>query len=573
MEEENPLAETRRRFPVFAMVLALSVVLNVTGIWWGLPADYGWAPDEIFPQRVLAGLDSQFAHGWYDRYPPVHYYILSLLYAPFRALNKAKVFDQTPASLDLVLYYLGRLLSVLMAAGCLVLVQRIGREILDRRAALFASLITALLVPFPYYAKTVNLDMPYLFWFLWSLYFFVRIVKTQRSKYYLLFALTAALSICTKDQAYGLYVLAPALVIWADRRAAAAAGERRPVAFFIFKAIFNTRSISMAAAGAVTFILAHNLVFNWSGFIRHIKMIVGPASQDYTMFPASVAGHLKLLMLTFSEIRFCLGWPLLIVCLLGLGLAVLERPKNFGLLLLALFGLSYYIFYIAVIRYNYVRFNLPLGILLAFFGGKALSALDGVRPPWRTVAKTAAVMALAYSFSLAASVDILMVKDSRYAVERWLHAHVPAGSSIGIVGLPNYLPRLDGYAWRCIRPRLSDLEGPAQPDYLMFITLYVRRFPADSMERRFFLDLDKTRPGYHLVYKYQTPLGWLPLRTKSAFSNLALINPEVHVYEKRRSVAGALNPGLTHINKSTDSVAILNALIRTLLLSIRYQQH
>jgi Dolichyl-phosphate-mannose-protein mannosyltransferase len=417
-----------------------------------------------------------------------------------------------------------------MAAGCLVLVYRIGREMLDRRAALFSTLITALLVPFPYYAKTANLEIPYLFWFLWSLYFFVRILKTQRTKYYLLFALTGVLSICTKDQAYGLYVLAPALVVWADHRAAKTDGAPRS----FLRALFGIRYIGAAAVAAGTFVLAHNLLFNWSGFVQHVKLILGPASQDFRMFPATILGQLKLLGLTFTEIRFCLGWPLFIVCLLGLGLALRERPARFNLLVLPFFGLSYYLFYIAIIGYNYDRFNLPLCIILSFFGGKALSELVGAAPPWPAVGRVAAVAAFAYSFSLAASVDILMVKDSRYNVERWLRRSVPPGASLGIVGLPNYLPRLEGYNWRYISPGLKKFADSEGPDFLMFTTSYAERFPEGSGEHRFFTDFQKIGLGYQLAYRYQTPLGWLPLHPPEKYSNLSMINPEVRVYEKRR---------------------------------------
>ncbi len=532
MQGDDRPAGAQRRFAALGCILALSAALNLAGIWWGLPASNDWAPDEIFPQQVLTGLESHFAHGWYDRYPPVHFYLLSLLYAPFLVLYRANILHPAPDAMNLLFYYIGRFLSVAMAAASLVLVFKIGREILDRRAALFAALITALIVPFPYYAKTANLDVPYLFWFLWSLYFFVKIVKTQQAKFYIFFALTAALSICTKDQAYGLYILAPALIVWADRRAAAADGRPRLHRPF-FRSLLRLKYVGMAASGAATFILAHNLLFNWSGFIQHVRLIVGPASQDYRMFPATAGGHLKLLGLTLNEIRFCLGWPILIICLAGLVLAIVERPKNFRLLVLALFGLSYYVFYIAVIRYNFDRFNLPIAILLSFFGGRAVAALDGFRPPWRVIARTAAGAAFVYSFSLAASVDILMVKDSRYAVERWLHAHVPQGTRIAAVGLPNYLPRLDGYAWRSIEPRLAALEGPVKPDYVVLNTRYSSLFADGSPERRFFEEFHDIGLGYRLAYRYQTPLGWLPLRTEGVRSNLALTNPEIEVYERR----------------------------------------
>ena len=250
------------------------------------------------------------------------------------------------------------------------------------------------------------------------------------------------------------------------------------------------------------------------------------------MFPGTISGQVRLLGLTMKEIGFCLGFPLLIVCLLGLGLALRQRSRNFNLLAMSLFGLSYYVFYIAVIGYNYDRFNLPVCVLLAFFGGKALSDLMALRPPWPTVAKAAAGLALVYSFSLAASVDILMVKDSRYHIEGWLQANVPSGTRVGFVGLPNYLPRLDGYARRPISPDLGEFERSALPEYVVLNVNHASRFPADSEEGRFFRGFPEAGPGYSLVYRYQAPLGRLPLRPSPAFSSLAQLNPEIEVYIK-----------------------------------------
>ena len=47
----------------FALVLAGTLVLNVVGIWWGMPSTQGWAPDEMLPQAVLDGM----AHWIFER--------------------------------------------------------------------------------------------------------------------------------------------------------------------------------------------------------------------------------------------------------------------------------------------------------------------------------------------------------------------------------------------------------------------------------------------------------------------------------------------------------------------------
>ena len=62
-----------------------------------------------------------------------------------------------------------------------------------------------------------NLDVPYLFWFALSFYFYANVVKRNRPGDLYGYAVAATLAICTKDQAYGLYLLPTlhiALLAW-----------------------------------------------------------------------------------------------------------------------------------------------------------------------------------------------------------------------------------------------------------------------------------------------------------------------------------------------------------------------
>ena len=63
------------------IVIAGSTALNVVGVWWGLPAL--WAGDEITPTSVLLSLSQHFTHGWFNRYPPVHFYLLTAVFSPW----------------------------------------------------------------------------------------------------------------------------------------------------------------------------------------------------------------------------------------------------------------------------------------------------------------------------------------------------------------------------------------------------------------------------------------------------------------------------------------------------------
>src|SRR5207249_4141022 len=101
-------------------VLALGLVLDVLGLRWGLPSEYGWAADEVLPQDVDAAVAQGFAHGWHSKYPPLHFALLAAVEAPAAALVRAMGGDA--ATVHDARMTAGRLLSVAMAAGVLVVV-------------------------------------------------------------------------------------------------------------------------------------------------------------------------------------------------------------------------------------------------------------------------------------------------------------------------------------------------------------------------------------------------------------------------------------------------------------------
>ena len=95
-----------------------------------------------------------------------------------------------------------------MALGIVWLAHRIALEQFGASAAALAAWLTLAILPLTYYAKTVNLDVPYVFWLTLSLLFFARLFNARpKPADFFLFTLFAVVAVCTKDQAYGFYVL------------------------------------------------------------------------------------------------------------------------------------------------------------------------------------------------------------------------------------------------------------------------------------------------------------------------------------------------------------------------------
>src|SRR5260370_26897307 len=100
-----------------------------------------------------------------------------------------------------------------------------------------------------------------MFWFSLSLIFYLRVLVGGTLSDFIWWGVTAALAVCTKDQAYGLYLLMPLPVIvemW--RRNEAIVG----------------RLVAAGSAAGVAFALSHNLLFNAPGFLPHLPPITRP---------------------------------------------------------------------------------------------------------------------------------------------------------------------------------------------------------------------------------------------------------------------------------------------------------
>ena len=493
--------EREQVWPAVRWILCASLVLNLIGIWWGLPGG-SWAPDELTPALVMGGAAERFAHGWFDRYPPFHFYVLTLAFSPLLVLEWLGRIDLASGTPYAILALIGRLVSVAAGAGILVAIYACGARSFGKRAGIFAAAMFSVVTPFVYYAKTSNLDVPYLFWFAVSLVFYLRLLEGLARRDFIGFAACATLAICTKDQAYGLYLLTPLAVVHRLWQANRDTGTTRPLA----RALFDARIGWAVAAAAVLFAAAHNLVFNASGFVAHVRFILGPASETYRDFEPSLAGRFALLRLTADITRAAWGWPMFLISGAGLVLALLTPACRRVTLWLALPVVSYYAGFVNVVLYNYDRFMLPVCLVLALFGGLAFDrwlSAERAGPSWRTAL---AGLAFAVTMLYAATVDLVMLRDSRYTVEQWLAARVGTNEVVGYVFPLQYYPRLQRFA--TVEVTSIRQLGEDHVSYYVLNADYARAERPDSDIGKLIAGLQNGDLGYSLVFRFRQPAPW-----------------------------------------------------------------
>ena len=491
-------------WPALPLIVLASLVLNGTALWWGLPVG-SWPPDELSPKDVAVAVSTHFSNGWYQRYPPFHFYVLAVAHAPMWLLERAGMLEPDGLPGDTLRSVVGRLVSLCAGAGTLWLLFLCGLRLVGSRAALMAVVQFALVAPFVYYSKTANLDVPYLFWFALAFWYLLRFLDSVRLSDVLGYAAAATLSICTKDQAYGLFALPSLLIahrLWQSHR-----DERHSLPWL--RALVDRRLLIGVMFAMAIFAAAHNLLFNMRGFMAHVDIILGSASQGYRMFPSTLAGEQALLSLTLRMIRTALGWPITVAFALGFVRAWWTPAMRRVALLLTLPSLSYYLTFVAVVGYNYDRFLLPVFFVSAMFGGLAVERWLA-RPRGRPVAIALLAGALAYTLLYVASIDILMLRDSRYTVERYLSSATRSGERIGYVFPTLYNPRLDAFR----NGEVSSVEqlNWERPRWFVLNIEYGRSEPSHTDIGQLVSGLQSGSLGYVPVYTVRTPapFPWLP---------------------------------------------------------------
>jgi hypothetical protein len=256
----------------------------------------------------------------------------------------------------------------------------------------------------------------------------------------------AVLSVATKDQAYGLFVLA------------------YPAAFVLFVAFDpwarmpgrrseTLRQAAIAFGIAVLlFLVADAVVFNPTGFRARLAFLAGSASKDFVTYTDDWTGRARMLgdVVRGSD-RY---YPKLLGALLVGGLFVeavrtLRKDAKSAVPFLTplLAATSFTVtFNFTALRDDH-RFDMPQAVLLAIYGGLAFERFVFAE---RRATRIASQALLAVPFAIAAfqclAVDAQLLGDPRYDAEAWLEAHVNDGDLVEVYGHNVYLPRFPARA-------------------------------------------------------------------------------------------------------------------------------
>ena len=514
----------------FALVLAVP-------IGWGIHASFSWDVDNIAPGSVLKAMAARFAPGWYSSYGPAPYLLTAVVYAPILALMRlAGELGHPvaaypwgfahPDTAVAILVIAARLVNLALALGVAVLAARDavapGAAGTDRRLGMQSWLVPLLLAGsavFVYHARTSNVDMAALFW-AWLAF---ALAETHRPTLgrYAGAAAAAALAVCSKEQVAPFAVvagLAACTSAWRLparqdlRGGAAAAGRVRGW----------SAAALVAAAGLLAYALAWGLPFNTTGWLAHHHFLFETAKYPRT-FAATLDGYTALGLRVLRLAPLAFGPP----ALLGLLAALALRPNLRGLGLRTLASALYLAGFIASVGYVYPRFLLPLLLLVLPIAARGLeTAWQRVASPLRAAfAGGVVLVALAGGPAL----DLVMLADTRLAVERWLAAGVPPGALVEVAGNPHFQARVPRTLTLLVTSPDSLRAKPRGPrgDVVLLSSIDAYNFRREPLRSAW---ADSLGPGG----PYRRERLFTPPALARWVSGLP-VAPEVEVYVRRRA--------------------------------------
>jgi hypothetical protein len=557
---ESP--KTRDWIPFLLVIMALAVCLP--GFTWGIPHAtsgdrlHAWGNDDLVPLAPLSEMSETFRKPTPDRniaYPWFQYFLDACVEGPYLVKvylsgglkNPQPTFPfglSDPASVFRKLSLLGRGVSLLLALATVVGAYFTAKYLWNSTAGFLAGAFTLLLFPIAYYARVGNPDVPVLGWTSLSLAAFALCLRqgltVRRGAW---FAAFVALAVATKDQAAASLALLPFALLWVHLRNGKPDALRRWVSLW-------AAPCATAGSFVIVYVLASGIPIDPMRYIQHVgKVIRVTEGALYLRYPATLAGFGAQTGDLLGHLVDVMSWPLLLVALAGI---VLAMRRDRIILTLALSSVCFLLILIPV-RMNRIHYLLPVALPLVCFAAYAFS--EGLRGR-RTVRFISAALALgAWAFLLVETVDLThdMIHDSRYAAGIWIEQNVRPGDRLLFWGARLRNPPLRADL-ETIHIEYRTLSLPtiqeSRPEYLLVMTddtnedrhrlewrygphsIFSDYLPADVYAR-----IVDGSLGYRLVAQFQSPrlFPWL----NRPFLSYPTVNPPIQIFAREDRAAGA----------------------------------
>jgi hypothetical protein len=319
----------------------------------------------------------------------------------------------------------GRMVSVLLGVGTVVVLYYLGRELLDRRAGIFASVFLTTSVGYVITAHYATEDVPMTFFLMLGFLLTVRALHTRDNRTLLAAALVAGLATSTKATA-GLLVLPIAIVIIERHR-----DESRTIVEFVEASWKYPILTIFGYVGTTPSIFVHP-----GSWADEISRYVVRSTSDVSYSWSDPGWLIQLAHLAEGQ-----GIALFLFSILSVLLVVsllLRGTLDNGVWLLFLYAIPYFVF---IVQGNMTQFPrvMPLFPILAALAGVTASMLTQSTRSVRMVGVGLLTIVVVFSgvHTVAGVADI---NQSRQDATEWTHNNLDSSDTVNVYSQRVYLP-------------------------------------------------------------------------------------------------------------------------------------
>ena len=401
----------------------------------------------------------------------------------------------------LILYRLGRYLSVGFGLGTIFLVYLIGKKMGGKRVGLLSAFFTAMLPYHILFSQIFKVDISLMFWILLSFYFSCRVLEEGRFRDYLAAGAAAGLALATK---YNFFTIVPLLLASIIYRKG-------------WRGVFNLKLLlAVYIAGMVFLITCPFALLDFHTFWDKLRYLMGFEEKAVLAFHLDSSRFFgRACIFQFCFLLPAFAGPFLSLAAAGGTYFSLKRDWRWGLFFLV-FPVLYFLFSCGVSELTIPAYILPVIPFVLLLGSGGICALwdDGKIFP-RVLGGVLGGGVLLFALSnlfIPHFGSYYRVHDQATA---WAEANIPAGKTVlsywGHASTGKFSFKEINFA------SAMDLKGEDltrdNPDYVVLekskLFTNPRFEPAYGPYARLLEKLEKGElPGFKLVKVFAPPRIW-----------------------------------------------------------------
>jgi hypothetical protein len=471
-------------FIILIAIIVLSLILNTYGLYWGLPDDqhihHSFHPDEtssldsslgiLLSHKALYPSPTALGNG------SMQFYIVAIVYQVIHGSNLGYIVKHmTPARIN-NLYILGRIVTIIMSIGAAIVLFLITYKIFGKFYAFIATLIFVSIPALVVSAHYFRSEVPATFWILLSFLMSISIFKSGKLKFYILAGIFAGFATSTKYNSVLIFlplICAHVMVRYKATKSTA------------LKEYFNKDILLALVSGIATFFIGSpGTIIYWNEFIQRLSKQwtyqTGSALIETMERGPGWIGYLTRIL------PYSMGWPLLIMSLLGIVYALWRRGKHD--ILLFSWIVPYYLL-LGFGNWWVVRYTVPLMPFMAIFSGRILIDLFlKMKGILKSVILIVGIIIIAFTLMYSFELDRIMAeKDPRIEAYDWINKNIAPGTAVGVDFTPAaFYPCINTQRYKIIVMRMDkskinliDYYIANDQIYLQYLRLY-KKYPSQA---------------------------------------------------------------------------------------------